>query len=298
MILPSAIALGREFAGARFQIAPVRGLSVQDGLVIGSVLVLIACYLLPLGAVVALSFLVPVPGIGNYWSIFQNATVHAVVGKTLWISSLTVGLTLLLGYITAYALVQAGPVARKLMLAGVLLPLWISVLVRNYAWIALLSPGGIVNSILIRWGWLDQPVSLVRNSFGVVLGMVHYMLPYAILPIYAQMARIDSTLPHLARSLGASPRQAFIRVFLPLSRPGLAAAAFLTSIMSLGFYLTPAMLGGGKTVMVAEFISIQVTETLRWDIATTLSTLLLLVTGALVWRFSHLLELATAKPKT
>ncbi|WP_197952089.1 ABC transporter permease subunit [Bradyrhizobium glycinis] len=105
-------------------------------------------------------------------------------------------------------------------------------------------------------------------------------------------------MPQVARSLGANPRQAFVRVFLPLSRPGLAAAAFMTSIMSLGFYLTPAILGGGKTVMVAEFISVQVTETLRWDIATTLSTLLLLVTGALIWRFSHLLELATAKPRT
>lgn len=281
-----------------FSPATLRGRSLQDRLLAGSALVLLVSYVAPLAGVVALSFLAPTPGLGNYWALLQNPTVRAVVGNTLWISSLTVGITLLLAYITAYGLAQARPEARKWMLACVLLPLWISVLVRNYAWIALLSPGGIANGVLLHWGWVDHPLSLVRNTFGVVLGMVHYMLPYAILPIYAQMVRIEGTLPQVARSLGANRRQAFVRVFLPLSRPGLAAAAFLTSIMSLGFYLTPVILGGGKTVMVAEFISVQVTETLRWDIATTLSTLLLLVTGTLVWRFSHLLELATAKPKT
>lgn len=285
-------------AHSRFSPAAAGGRSAQDRMLVGSALVLLASYLIPLTGVIGLSFLAPTPGIGNYWALLQNPTVRSVVGNTLWISSLTVGITLLLAYVTAYGLVQANPAARKLMLAGVLLPLWISVLVRNYAWIALLSPGGIANAILLHWGWLDRPLSLVRNTFGVVLGMVHYMLPYAILPIYTQMARIESTLPQVARSLGANRRQAFVRVFLPLSRPGLAAGAFITSIMSLGFYLTPAILGGGKTVMVAEFISVQVTETLRWDIATTLSTLLLLITGGLVWRFSHLLELATAKPKT
>ncbi|MGM4929533.1 ABC transporter permease [Tardiphaga sp. 619_E2_N8_5] len=278
--------------------AALRGQSLQDRMLAGSAAVLLVTYLVPLAGVVALSFLVPTPGLGNYWAVLQNPTVRAVVGNTLWISALTVSITLLLAYVTAYRLVQAGPATRKWMLACVLLPLWISVLVRNYAWIALLSPSGIASSVLLSWGWVDHPLSLVRNTFGVVLGMVHYMLPYAILPIYAQMVRIEATLPQVARSLGANRCQAFVRVFLPLSRPGLAAAAFLTSIMSLGFYLTPAILGGGKTVMMAEFISVQVTETLRWDIATTLSTLLLLVTGALVWRFSHLLELATAKPNT
>lgn len=293
-----ALTVQRGPSSSYFSPATVRGSSLQDRLLAGSALILLVCYLVPLSGVVALSFLAPTPGPGNYWALLQNPTVRAVVGNTLWISSLTVGITLLLAYVTAYGLVQAGPAARKWMLGCVLLPLWISVLVRNCAWIALLSPGGIANGVLLHWGWVDHPLSLVRNTFGVVLGMVHYMLPYAILPIYAQMVRIEGTLPQVARSLGANRRQAFVRVFLPLSRPGLVAAAFLTLIMSLGFYLTPVILGGGKTVMVAEFISVQVTETLRWDIATTLSRLLLLVTGALVWRFSHLLELATAKPKT
>ncbi|MCP1845809.1 putative spermidine/putrescine transport system permease protein [Bradyrhizobium sp. USDA 4524] len=279
-------------------VASVRDRSIQDWMLVGSACVLVVSYLVPLAWVVGLSLLVPKPGFGNYLAVLANPTVRSVVGNTLWISCLTVGITLLLAYVTAYGLVQASPAARRLMLTSVLLPLWISVLVRNYAWIALLAPGGIANNILLHWGWLHHPLSMVRNTFGVVLGMVHYMLPYAILPIYAQMAQIEGALPGVARSLGASRLQAFVRIFLPLSRPGLAAAAFITSIMSLGFYLTPAILGGGKTVMVAEFISVQVTETLRWDIATTLSTLLLLVTGGLVWRFSYLLDLATAKPKT
>ncbi|MGY3585640.1 putative spermidine/putrescine transport system permease protein [Bradyrhizobium sp. USDA 4341] len=293
-----ALTVQRGLPRSRLPVAPVRARSVQDRMLAGSAFVLLASYFVPLAGVVGLSFLVPKPGFGNYLAVLLNPTIRSVVGNTLWISCLTVGVTLCLAYVTAYGLVQASPAARKLMLACVLLPLWISVLVRNYAWIALLAPGGIANSILQHWGWLEHPLSLVRNTFGVVLGMVHYMLPYAILPIYAQMVQIEGILPQVARSLGANRLQTFVRVFLPLSRPGLAAAAFIISIMSLGFYLTPAILGGGKTVMVAEFISVQVTETLRWDIATTLSTLLLLVTGGLVWRFSYLLDLATAKPKT
>jgi putative spermidine/putrescine transport system permease protein len=273
-------------------------LAAQDGLLWGTAALLAACYLLPLAGVVALSVLVPSPGLGNYVAVLSNPTVHTVVGNTLWISALTVSLTLLLAFTAATALLQATPARRRVILACVLLPLWISVLIRNYAWIAVLGPGGIVNTALLSLGVLDEPVSFVRNTAGVVIGMVHYMLPYAILPIYAQMTRIDPAVLHVARSLGASPAQAFVRVFLPLTRPGVAAAGFLVSIMSLGFYLTPAILGGGKTVMVAEFISVQVSETLRWDIATTLSTLLLIVTGSLVWRYSHMLELATAAPKS
>ncbi|WP_409334865.1 TOBE domain-containing protein [Bradyrhizobium neotropicale] len=136
---------------------PVQGRSVQDRMLIGSALVLLASYLLPLAGVVALSFLVPAPGIGNYWALLHNSTVRSVVGNTLWISTLTVAITLLLAYVTAYGLVQARPFARQLMLACVLLPLWISVLVRNYAWIALLSPSS--------WAILDvgQPCSRRRQ---------------------------------------------------------------------------------------------------------------------------------------
>nr|WP_246510336.1 hypothetical protein [Bradyrhizobium glycinis] len=197
--------------------ATVRGSSLQDRMLAGSAFVLLVCYLVPLAGVVALSVLAPAPGLGNYWALFQNSTVRVVVGNTLWINSLTVSITLLLAYVTAYGLVQARPAARRWMLACVLLPLWISVLVRNYAWIALLSPGGIANGLLLRWGWVDHPLSLARNAFGVVLGMVHYMLPYAIMPIYAQMVRIEGN----AASGAVAGRQssASLRSRLPAAIP-------------------------------------------------------------------------------
>jgi len=271
---------------------PTARVSLQDGLLAGTSLLLFVCYVLPVAAVVILSVSLPSPGLHNYIALFGNTTVRTVVGNTVLISTITVSLTVLLAYGAAYALVQASPARRQVMLAGVLLPLWVSVLVRSYAWVAVLGSEGLVNTALRGAGWTGDPLPLVRNTLGVVIGMVHYMLPYAILPLFAQMSRIDRGTVAVARALGASPWQAFRHVFLPLSRPGVAAAVFLTGILSLGFYLTPAILGGGKTVMVAEFISVQIAETLRWDLATTLSTVLLLVSGALVWRYSHLLDLA------
>jgi putative spermidine/putrescine transport system permease protein len=137
-------------------------------------------------------------------------------------------------------------------------------------------------------------LELVRNEIGVVIGMVHYMLPYAVLPLFANMQTIDRSLVPAARALGATPRRAFFTVFFPLSLPGLAGAAILVLILSSGFYITPMLLGGGKVVMVAEYISVQIQETLMWGLATALATILTVVVLILTAFMSRFMDVGSA----
>jgi putative spermidine/putrescine transport system permease protein len=173
-------------------------------------------------------------------------------------------------------MVQASMAWLRWLMFFVLLPLWISVLVRAFSWITLLRSNGLVNEALLAWGVIDSPLSLMRNEFGVSVGMIHYMLPFAVLPLYANMRTIDLRLIAAARALGAPPWTAFRRIFLPLSRPGVVASGMLVFIFSMGFYVTPALLGGGRVFMVAEYIGIQITQTLRWGIGTMLAAVLLI----------------------
>ena len=251
-------------------------------------------YLAPVISVMVRSVTEPVLGLGNYAVILENRAIQNVLGKTFYICTVTTGLTLFFGYITAYAMSQVSPREQRWMFFLVILSFWISVLIRTFAWIAVLQPRGLLNEALIWLGLIDQPLRMVRNDFGVIVGMVHYMLPYAILPLFANMQTIDRSLVPAARALGASARRAFFTVFLPLSLPGLAGAAILVLIFSSGFYITPALLGGGKVVMVAEYISVQMSETLKWGLATSLATCLMLVVLALTIAMSRFMDVGSA----
>jgi putative spermidine/putrescine transport system permease protein len=232
-------------------------------------------YLLPVANVLALSFTSPTPGIANYVELVSNPAVLRVLATTARICLLTTAIVIVVGYLVSYALLGMGERQRRLLLVCVVASFWVSALIRAFAWVAILQPRGVVNSVLMGAGLIDTPLTLVRNEFGVVIGMVHYMLPYAILPLFAAMQGIDARLVAAARTLGASRWFAFSRVFFPLSIPGLVGAGLLVLIFSLGFYVTPAILGGGKTMMIAEYISVQISETLRWGLAAALSSTLL-----------------------
>ena len=255
-------------------------------------------YLTPVISVMVRSVTEPVIGFGNYSVILENTAIQSVLGKTVYICAVTTGLTLLFGYITAYAMSQVPQREQRLMFILVILSFWISVLIRTFAWIAVLQPRGLLNGMLIGLGLIDSPLRLVRNDIGVIIGMVHYMLPYAILPLFANMQTIDRSLVPAARALGASPRRAFFTVFFPLSLPGLAGAAILVLIFASGFYITPALLGGGKVVMVAEYISIQMSETLKWGLATSLATCLMVVVLALTVLMSRFMDVGSSGGKT
>ncbi len=252
-------------------------------------LFLAAFYFLPVLNVLLLSVMEPRPGVQNYALLLDSGALHRVLENTLRVSLVTTGLTLLLGYLVALGLTSVGPRERTALIFVVLASFWISALIRAYAWVAILQPNGLINQALMGLDLIDTPLRLVRNEFGVIVGMVHYMLPYAILPLYANMSGIDRRLLDAARALGASRWRTFWWVFFPQSLPGVAGAGILVLIFSLGFYITPAILGGGKVVMVAEYISIQISETLRWGVATMLATVLVVAVVALtVWMSRYL----------
>jgi putative spermidine/putrescine transport system permease protein len=255
-------------------------------------LVLLAVfYLYPLSRVLWLSVSIPSLGFGNFEQLFASEGIQHVLWTTVRICVLTTAISLLIGYVIAYAALHLAGWRGELLLFFVLLSFWLSVLIRAFAWLTLLQSHGLINTLLMKWGAIQAPLPLVRNEFGVVLGMIHYMIPYATLPLYANMSGIDPRLVAAARGLGASPLQAFLKVYLPMSLPGLVSAAILTFIFSLGFYVTPALLGGGKTVMIAEYISVQINETLNWGVASMLATTLLLSIFAILAAFSAFVDL-------
>ncbi len=272
--------------------APARrrgdGLDTYRAFLLPGLVLLVAVYLVPLGQVIWISVTDPAPGLGNYAQLFTSASIHRMLVTTARICAVATVLSLLLGYAVAYAMTQARPGVQRAMLACVLLPLWVSVLARSFAWMALLRREGVLNGWLMAAGLIERPLPLMWNEFGVSVGMVHYMLPFAILPLAAQMRSIDPALVRAARGLGASPGQAFRRVFLPLSLPGLFGAGVLVLIFSLGFYVTPALLGGGRVLMVAEYVSVQIQDLLRWGTGTMLATSLIVLIGLLLALVSRL----------
>jgi putative spermidine/putrescine transport system permease protein len=243
-------------------------------LLLPAVLLMVVFYIYPLSQVLWVSVTEPSFGLENYERLFTSAAIHNVLLTTLRICTATTVVTLLLGYVVAYVLTHASDQAQRLMLLGVLLPLWISVLVRAFAWVTLLRREGLVNNSLLALGVIDEPLPLMWNELGISIGMVHYMLPFAVLPLWAGMRDIDPRCLAAARGLGASRLQTFVRVFLPLSLPGIIGAAVLVFIFSLGFFVTPAILGGGKTLMISEFISVQILDLVRCGVGAMLATTL------------------------
>jgi putative spermidine/putrescine transport system permease protein len=250
-----------------------------------------ALYAVPIVQVLAISVTDPAPGLGNYVRLAESESIQRVVFTTLRICAVTTAVTLVLAWLLAFTIARAGPAARRWWLLVVLVPMWISVLVRAFAWVTLLRRQGLINEALLGLGVIDAPLPLVWNEFGIVVGMVHYMVPYAVLPLLASLAEIDPRLLAAARGLGASRATVMRRIVLPLSLPGLIAGGALVFIFSLGFYITPAILGGGRTLMAAEWIKIQILDVLRWGLGAMLATVLVLAVLATLAAFARLVDL-------
>lgn len=268
-----------------------RDISAGWLLVAPFLLVVLALYLGPLLNILWLSLSDPEPGLGNYRRLFESDTLARIIWTTFRICVITTVLSVLLGYAVAYAMVQAHQKQQHAMLTLLLISFWISVLVRTFAWLMLLGRNGLVNQSFEAVGLISQPVAFMRNELGVLIGMVHYMVPYAVLPLLANMQTLDGRVMAASRNLGASAAQTFWRITLPLTRPGLVASTLLVFILSLGFYITPAILGGGKVLMVAEYISVQLLVTLKWGTAAMLGTLMLAGVLALLWIMSRFMSL-------
>ncbi len=255
--------------------------------------VVVALYLGPLVNILWLSLSDPEPGLGNYQKLFTNETLGRILWTTFRICVITTFFSVILGYALAYAMVHAHQKQQYVMLTLLLVSFWISVLVRTFAWLMLLGRNGLVNQSLDTIGLISQPLPFMRNELGVLIGMVHYMVPYAVLPLLASMQTLDPRVMAASRNLGASGAQTFRRIYLPLTLPGIVAATLLVFILSLGFYITPAILGGGKVLMVAEYISVQLLVTLKWGTAAMLGTLLLAGVLTLLWIMSRFMSLGT-----
>lgn len=222
------------------------------------------------------------PSVDNYTMLVETDLYFTVLLQTLQIGLITTLFCLLVGYPYAYLLTRVSGVWRLLLIAAVVLPFWTSWLVRTFAWMSILRDTGVVNEALMSLGVIDEPLSLIRNLTGVTIGMSYIMLPFMILPLYATMTRIDWSLVQAAQSLGANRRQAFLRVFLPLSVPGMLAGSFLVFVVSVGFYVTPALLGSPQNMMLGELIVTRFSDNLEFGQGSALSVVLLAVVGLIL----------------
>ena len=218
----------------------------------------------------------------------DQSVFRAVLVRSLWISLLVTAACLVLGWPIAWLIATAGGRASTLLLAAVMLPFWISLVVRTAAWMVLLQREGVVNAALQGAGLIEAPLPLMMNRFAVVLAMVHILLPFMVLPLVATFRALDPRLPRAAASLGAAPWRAFLRITLPLSLPGVGAGCILVFIQALGFYVTPALLGGPNDQMLAWFVGFYATRSVNWGLAAALSLMLLVAVGLCVALYGKL----------
>ena len=227
----------------------------------------------------------------HYRRMLEQPSYGRTFAMTFKVSALTTAICIAAGYPLAFVMSQLPRRAANLCMIAVLLPFWTSLLVRTYAWLVLLQRKGLINEWGMRLGWWDEPLALVHNLTGTLIGMVHIMLPFVVLPLLSAMRAIDADLLKAASSLGATPARAFRTVFLPLSLPGLAAGALIVFILCLGFYVTPAVLGGGKVIMVSNQIANDIELFFNWGAASALGAVLLVLTLALLGAATRLLRL-------
>lgn len=218
----------------------------------------------------------------------DQAIFRAVLGRTLWISGVVTLICLALGYPLAYLLAHLRPGVANLLLIAVLLPFWTSLLVRTAAWVVLLQREGVVNAALLSVGLIDEPLPMIFNRFAVYVAMTHILLPFMVLPLYSVMRSVPESLTRAALSLGATPWTAFRRVYLPLTLPGVGAGCLIVFIQALGYYITPALVGGAEDQMISYFIAFYASRTINWGMAAALSLMLLAATLALYLVYSRL----------
>jgi putative spermidine/putrescine transport system permease protein len=219
----------------------------------------------------------------------SQAIYRTVLARTLWISGVVTLVCLLLGYPLAYRLATLPEGTANLLLILVLLPFWTSLLVRTASWIVLLQREGPVNAGLQALGLTDAPLALAYNRPGVLIAMTHVLLPFMVLPLYSVMRGIPPSYVRAALSLGAGPATAFLRVYLPLSMPGVAAGCLLVFILALGYYITPALIGGAADQMLSYFVAFFTLETVNWGMAAALGSVLLVGTLLLYLVYARLL---------
>lgn len=234
----------------------------------------------PLLRVVLRSVLEPRPGFANYAKVLFSGPFLQILVYTLEIAALVTVICLLFAYPVAALTARMNGPSLRLMTGLIVASLCTSAVIRSYAWMILFQRFGVVNQALLALGLADTPVRILQTTTAVAIGMVHILLPFMLLPLIATMRRMDPTLLRAGRILGAGPIRLFLRVYLPLSLPGVNAGVALVFITSLGFFITPSLLGGGRTNMAAMIIEQEANTYLDWPLASAIATVLLVFTLA------------------
>jgi putative spermidine/putrescine transport system permease protein len=238
-------------------------------------------FIAPVAALLLRSVLEPVPGLGNYVELLGSSTYLKIFANTFIVSGLVTAISLLIGFPVAWALAIMPGRLASVVFAILLLSMWTNLLARTYAWMVLLQRTGLINKMLIGMGLIDRPLALVNNLTGVTIGMTYIMLPFIILPLYGVIKKIDPSTLQAAALCGANRWQCLTRVLLPLAMPGMAAGALMVFVMSLGYFVTPSLLGGTANMMLAELIAQFVQSLVNWGMGGAAALVLLVVTLSL-----------------
>lgn len=242
------------------------------------VILLSVLFLWPVMLLLGLSFGEETWTLRHYTRIFEVPLYRTVLGNTFLISALVTALCVIFSYPVAYLLATVGDRTRKILFVMVLLPFWTSALVRTAAWIVILQRNGVLNSTLQSSGLIDQPITFIYNLSGVLIGMTHVLMPFVVLPLYAAFRSIDASLVLAAQSLGASGLSVMRRVILPLTTPGVIAGATIVFMNAIGYYITPALMGGPNQTLISMLIAQNINVDLNWGLAAALSVVLLVST--------------------
>jgi putative spermidine/putrescine transport system permease protein len=250
-------------------------------LVLPALAFLALAYLLPLVSIGLRSVTDP-PGVGadNFFRFFESDAFTRALLTTLRTAATVTILTLLIGYPYAYLITISSRWVSRLLLLAVLLPFFSSLLVRTYAWSVILRDTGIVNGVLTGTGLVSEPIEMIRTPIAVHIGLTHVLLPFMVLPLYSVMQRIDPDLGAAARNLGAGPWRSFWRIFVPLSLPGVLAGSLLVFVLTLGYFITPSLLGGPRDQLLGELIVNQVSRQLDWGMGSAMAVILAVLTLA------------------
>lgn len=246
-----------------------------------ALLVLLVFFVLPTLLLFGRSILEPQPGIQNYVELLTSVTYRRVLINTFKVSTVVTIVTLLLGFPIAWLLAIMPRRWSSVVLGIILLSMWTNLLTRTFAWLVLLQSTGVINRGLMALGVISAPLPLVNNLTGVTIGMTYIMLPFVIMPIYATISALDASVFRAAALCGANRWQCFIHVLLPASMPGIAAGGLMVFVMSLGYFVTPALLGGTNNMMLAELIAGLIQSLLNWGLGSAAAFILMALTLAL-----------------
>ncbi len=256
-------------------------------------------FLLPLGRLVSIATGLPDPTLDAFRDLVGTAGFGDVLLRTIRVTALVTLVCVLIGFPIAYLMSRSSPRMKAIVAILVILPFWTSILVRNYAWIYLLQRRGIVNGLLMDLGLISSPLDIIYNELGVIIAMSNALLPFMVLPIFVALEGQDRSLFEASQSLGARPGRTFLDVTLPLSLSGIVAGSLIVFATGLGFYVTPALLGGGRVLLAATFITKEIEVTLNWPLAAAASLILLATVVALMAAYARLVgidRLAGSKP--